>query len=222
MEATAILDLEAPRSGERVLLLAPPGELGAIAESVLAAVGEGGRVIALVRGDPWLQGAFPARLEIHDADPGHPHQARGPFDLVLCWGSTPFARSFEQLLGPLRQALRPGGRLAVELPSYGFCPALQASDPRASEWWLPGVAAWREALSRHDLRAVEANSTTRVSQYETLAELVDALVRPFAVDFEGQRGLELTEVLRENLAKAFEGAEEIAVARRFVRARALR
>ena len=205
-----------------MLLLAPPGELELVAESALGAVGEDGRVIALVRGDPWLQGRFPNRLELHDADPGHPRQARGPFDLVLCWGSSPYVRSFEQLLEPLRQAMRPGGRLAFELPSYGFCPTLQACDPRASTWWLPGVAAWREALARHELREVEANSTTRVIHYETLAELVDALVKPSAVDFEGQRGLELTEELRENLAKAFEGAEDLALARRFVRARALR
>lgn len=211
-----------PEPGDRVLCLAPPGELFEVGQASIERVGATGRVCALVVGDPYLQGAVPARLEVHDGDPARPHNVRGPFDVVLVWGSTPFLSTLPALLAPVRDALRPGGKLALDVPAYGFCAVLQASDPRAAEWSLPSADELRGELAELGFRDIEVTPHTELAEYGTLAEMAEALARPFPLAFEGRDGEELLEEIRANLVRGFEGADELSLARRKLRGSALR
>ncbi len=213
-EFQAILQSAAPKVGERVLCLAPPGDLGDVLRRFVARATPEGRVVGLVRGDPWIQADIPPGVEVHDGIPERPSIVRGPFDLVAIWGSTPFLDGLEPLLAPIYAALRPGGRLAIDLPAYGFSPVLQACDPRAAGWCLPSVATFREALTDQGFRDVQGVARIDVTTYETLAELLGELARPVPLAFEGPVGNELTATLRANLARAFEGDTELSLARR--------
>lgn len=210
-----------PQSGERVLCLAPPGELRGVVEASLEQVGPGGRVVVPVRGDPYVQANLPARVEVIHGDPGQPPVA-GPFDVVLAWSRVPFLGSLSQFLVPVRDSLRPGGRLELDLPTYGFCPLLQACDPRAADWYLPGTDALREALEVLGFRDIAVSMRVELRSYGTLAQVVDDWIRPFPLAFEGEAGAELTRRLRGNLVRAFEGSRDLSLALRRARGAARR
>lgn len=208
-------------AGERVLLIAPPGELEDVAIDVLHRVGEDGRATAIVSGEPFLQATLPARLEVVDGDVARP-RADGPFDAILAFGSTPFVQSFESFLDPLIPALRPGGRFVFELPCRGFSPVLSSCDPRGASWWLPSTAEWRDALEARGFRDVDAKRVIHRESWTTLAELLDSRVRAFPLEFENRAGVERQDALRKALAERFESVDELELALRFTSGRAIR
>lgn len=222
MNATeSILDRARPTLGERVLLLAPPGELEDVATDVLHRIGSEGQAVAIVSGEPFLQATLPTTLEIVDSSLSAP-RIRGRFDAIVAWGSAPWLESFDSFLEPLVSGLRPGGRLVFELPCRGFSPILESSDPSGQSWWLPRVADWRAALVQRGFRDVEVSRRTRRATWDTLAELLDARVRPFPLDFENLQGVERQEAMRNALAESFESDHDLELAMRYAIGRAIR
>jgi hypothetical protein len=211
-----LLDAWQPRRDERVLCLAPPGELVPRVHEVLAGVGAVGRVVAVVRGEAWLSADLSPGIEVVDDDAGAPRRLPGPFDLALVWGSLPFVAGLAELLAPLREALRPGGRLWLDLPAHGWSAVLQACDPRAASWWLPAPGEVEETLVEHGWRDVRVETWLELDTYTSVAEVLEALSRPFPVDFEGAAGRRLAETLRLGLARTF-GDHQVSLARRRVR-----
>ena len=209
------------RAGERLLLLAPPGEVEEIAGDALHRI-QAGHAVAVVRGEPFLQGKLPAKLGIVDDNPACPQRLSGPFDAILSWGSVPFLASFESFLSPLPRLLRPGGRLVFELPCSGYSPVLQACDPEGGRWWLPSVNDWREALAEHGFREIEVARHVTRQHWLTVGELLDARVRPFPLDFENRAGVERQEQLRNALAEAFGGVDELELVLRYAVGYAMR
>lgn len=211
-----------PGKGQRVLCLAPPGELAEPAGLCLHAVGPEGLVVAPVRGEPFLTEALPPELRVHDGHPGEPGAIEGPFDLVLSWGSMPFIDELDGFLGTVRSALRPGGKLCFDLPAYGFSPILQASHPLAKDWSLPGADEFRASLEEAEFRNVRCAAWVDVREHRSLGDLVDAIVMPFPLHYEGRAGKKLLHELRRNLSEVFEKTEKLSFALRRVRASAMR
>jgi len=215
-----------PPPGTRVLCLAPPGELAATTRVCLEAVRAGGAhkgmVAALVEGEPFLHDPLPPELSIIGDDPGQPNTNFGPFDMVLAWGSSPFLGDLDAFLRAVRDATRPGGRIWLDLPAYGFSPILQACHPDAEHWVLPHRSELTTSLEQLGFRDVNTATWVEVRDYDTLADLIDDVVTPFPLRYEGRDGQAMLHTLRQNLASAFEGAVDLSLALRRVKARALR
>jgi len=215
-----------PSAGMRVLCVSPCGELGPTARVCLEAVHSGGaqrgHVAAIVEGEPFLRDPLPPELRIIDDDPGRPVTRIGPFDLVLAWGSTPFLDDLDGFLRAIRDATRPGGKISLDLPGYGYSPILQACHPDAERWVLPHKSSLTTSLEELGFRDVETATWVEVRDYDTLADLIDDIVTPFPLRYEGSGGQAKLHTLRRNLASAFEGATDISIALRRVKARALR
>ncbi|MEZ5989348.1 MAG: hypothetical protein R3F30_09540 [Planctomycetota bacterium] len=210
-----------PEPGSRVLLLAPPGELASAASRCLDAVGARGRVVAAVRGEPACSTPCPSgSRSATSTRPGPP--ASRALRPRLVWGSLPFVTSLPDLLEPVRHALRPGGALRLDLPTAGYSTILASCHPGAAAWLLPDKEACRGALAELGLRDVELHTWVELHQHEGVAELVEALVAIDPLRYEGRDGRETLEVLRQNLASAFHGAERCDLALRRLRASARR
>lgn len=211
-----------PAIDNRVLCLAPPGELSELSERCLEAVGEAGRVTVILPGDPFLHGDLPPNVEIIEGRPQNPTMLEGPFDLVLAWGSYPFVEDLDEFLPPIVSLLRPGGRICFDLPGYGFCPVLQACHPAAHTWLLPRLVDFEEALSDLELRDVKGSTWVELRKYASLPDMLEDLIKPYPLHFEGRRGEALLNQLRKNLSSAFQGTEDLSLALRRIRLRALR
>ena len=213
---------EPPEPGSRLLLLAPPGELADLAQAALDAVGPEGRVHCLMRGEPFLHGPLPSRLEYLEGDPARTEGLRGPFDLILCRSRFPFVQDLESWLAPLGPALRPGGRLALDLPAYGFSAPILASHPSAEDWVLPHPSELAEALANAGFREQECHSKVEIWSLQSFADLVEEIALADSIFFEGLDGRNKLETLRQNLAEAFLDPGPLDVALRRVHARAQR
>ena len=212
-----------PQEGERILLACPPGELAPVAQPCLEAVGESGRCLALVRGEPFLHGLLPRRLDILDQDPGRPEGIQGPFDLVLVFGSHPFLRlSLQEALRPFYDCLRPGGRIGVDIPAFGFDARILAAHPDAGRWVLPSRGDLHGALSGLGFREIEVNPHVELRSYPDLNSLVEDFVQPCPFDYEGDQGQRVLETFRAQLASAFRGSSEPSLGLRRMRAKGRR
>ncbi len=212
-----------PRAGERILLACPPGELARVAEPCLEAVGAGGRTVALVRGEPFLHGPLPRRLEILDFDPGAPAELEGPFDRVFVFGTHPFFReSLLDALRPFYSCLRPGGRIGLDVPAFGYDARLLAAHPDAGRWILPGRTDLHGALSELGFRDIEVSPHVEVHSYPDLNSLVEDFIHPCPLDYEGDQGQRVLETFRAQLASAFRGSPQPSLGLRRLRARGRR
>lgn len=220
-DSTALLDRSLPTRGERLLLLAPPGELEDIALDVLHRVGEDGEATAVVRGDAFLQAKLPTRLRVVDAKLAQP-ALDGHFDAILAWGSTPWIRGTDETADAILPMLRPGGRFVFDLPCYGFSPVLQSCDPQGGDWVLPQGEDWRTSLEKRGFRDVRVRRRIVRASWATLAELLDARVRAFPLDFENREGVERQDKLRKALAEALGRDTEIELALRYASGHAIR
>ena len=213
---------EPPEPGSRILLLAPPGELAELALAALEAVGPEGSVHCLMRGEPFLHGPLPSRLEYLEGEPSRTHGIRGPYDLILARGRFPFVDELATWLAPLIPALRPGGRLALDLPAYGFSAPILASHPLAHDWVLPHPSEMLEALEKTGLRDAECRSEVEIWSLPSFADLVEEIALSDSIFYEGREGRDKLEVLRQNLAAAYPEAGPVDLALRRVHARAQR
>ena len=211
-----------PAQDHRILCLAPPGELFELSARCLEAVGASGRVTVMLPGDPFLHASLPPEVEIIEGRPEKPEKLEGPFDLVLAWGSYPFINDLDEFLGLLVKLLRPGARLCLDLPAYGFCPVLQASHPAASTWLLPRLVDMEEACFELELRDICGMTWVELRKYDSLPDMLEDLIKPYPLQFEGRRGEALLDELRKNLSSAFRGTEDLSLALRRTRLRALR
>ncbi|GEM_PF-2631969 len=208
--------------GLRCLLCAPPGEILDLAHPLLEAVGPGGKVRALLRGEPFLHGPVPPGLTFLDRAPGSPRDLEGPFDLALGFGSLPFIEDPRAFLEGLRRALRPGGRLLLDLPARGFQVLLQACLPGAGAYELVD-AAWFEAeLEAQGFRGVEIRPLRQRRRFRDFAALMQDLCRPEALSFEGELGAARLESLREALAEALGDRRDFTLVFRRLRVHAMR
>ena len=211
-----------PERGSRLLLLTPPGELADLAQAALDAVGPEGSVQCLMRGEPFLHGPLPSRLEYLEGDPARTEGIRGPYDLILARSRFPLIHDLEGWLAPLVPALRPGGRVALDLPAYGFSAPIQASHPSAGDWILPHPSELAEALELAGFRDQECHSEVEIWSLPSFADLVEEIARADSIFYEGREGRDKLDVLRQNLAAACVEAGPLDVSLRRVHARAQR
>ncbi len=213
---------EPPERGSRLLLLAPPGELAHLAKAALDAVGREGSVQCLIEGEPFLHGPLPGRLQTLDGDPRRATGVQGPYDLILARSRFPLVQDLDAWLTALTPALRPGGRLSLDLPAYGFSAPIQASHPAAADWVLHHPSEIVEALKQSGFRAQECKSEVEVWSLPSFADLVEEIAAADSIFFEGREGRERLEVLRQNLAAVFVEAGPLDLTLRRLHARAQR
>lgn len=212
-----------PGEGERILIACPPGELARVAGPCLDAVGPTGRIVALLRGEPFLHGPLPQTLEILDLDPGAPAALEGPFDLVLVFGSHPFfRRSLGDTLRPFYSCLRPGGRIGLEIPAFGFDTRILAAHPDAGRWILPSRSDLHGALEELGFREIEVSAHVEVRTYPDLNSLVEDFIGPCPFDYEGDQGQKTLEDFRAQLSSAFRGSPAPSLSLRYFRAKGRR
>ena len=218
----ASLLAEPPEPGSRILLLSAPGELAELAQAALDAVGPDGRVQCLIRGEPFLHGALPAGLETLEGNPARAQGIRGPYDLILARSRFPLVEDLDVWLAAINQALRPGGRLVLDLPAYGFSAPIQASHPAAEQWVLHHPSEMTEALARAGFREQAARTEMEIWSLPSFADLVEEIAAADSIFFEAREGRARLEALRQNLAAAFVEAGPVDLALRRLHARAQR
>ncbi len=199
-----VLDLLAPRPGERILDLGC-GD-GALTERIAAA---GAQVVGCDASPELLAAAAARGLDVRYAD-GHALPFAGEFDAVftnaaLHWMS----RDPSAVVAGVRRALRPGGRFVGEFGGHGNVAAvvtalLAALDRRgvdgtaAMPWYFPTADEYRALLQAHGFVVDSITLLPRPTPLPTgMAGWLETFAAPIVRHLpEGERGPALAEAER--------------------------
>lgn len=156
-----LLDLLAPRPGERIL------DLGCGTGQLTAEIARrGAHVVGLDRSAEMLADArcnFP-HLEFVDADAAR-FEFRKPFDAVFSNAALHWVKDADGVAASVARALAPGGRFVAEMGGKGNIATVQAAlravlGPSADEqspWYYPSVDEYSSLLERHGLEVRSAS-----------------------------------------------------------------
>ncbi len=180
-QARDLVDLLAPRPGERVL------DLGCGTGALTAEIAErGAEILGVDRSEEMISQArkkFPA-LNFQTLD-ARQLRFNGEFDAVFSNAALHWIPEAEEVIDGVARALKSGGRFVAEFGGkgnirrlvarfYAAFAALEMREPEdVSPWFYPGIAEYAGLLENHGLEVREAS-------------LFD---RPTALE-EGERGLE--------------------------------
>ncbi|MCA8972091.1 MAG: class I SAM-dependent methyltransferase [Planctomycetes bacterium] len=220
-----ILGRADPRTGERILLLAPPGDIEAIAVDLRHRVGDRGQIRAIIAGEPYMQARLAPEVEVIDDRVDAPSslgRSIGAFDLVLAWGSVPWLPRENEIFGRILAALRPGGRFVFDVPSRDYSEALETCEGVMYDWFLPDSADFEHALDDAGFREVEIECIRHDFQFDTLAELIDARTRPFPLEYENAIGVERQTALRNAFAHMFDRDHDLELTLNHIAGHAIR
>jgi len=189
-KAKGLLDLLAPRSGERILDLGcGTGQL----TSEIAATGA--HVVGVDRSEEMIERArnkFSAlRFEVCDARSLPFHEE---FDAVFSNAALHWIPEAEPVVEGVVNALRPGGRFVAELGGKGnvrnVVLALEAalielgiSTAGANPWFYPGIAEYSALLENHGLEVREAALFERPSTLEDAERGLETWITMFCGTF---------------------------------------
>ena len=87
---------------------------------------------------------------------------------------------------------------------------------------LPRLVDMEEACFELELRDICGMTWVELRKYDSLPDMLEDLIKPYPLQFEGRRGEALLDELRKNLSSAFRGTEDLSLALRRTRLRALR
>ncbi len=185
--APAVLDLLAPRPGERILDLGC-GD-GVLTEKIAAA----GAVVVAVDAAPDMVAAARARGLDARVVPGQNLNFDGEFDAVFSNAALHWMRPAEAVLAGVRRALKPGGRFVGELGGHNNTAAVMVAlsavlgrrgldARRLSPWWFPSAEAYRAKLEAAGFTVDEILIIPRPTP---LPAGLEAWLDTFAEDFFG-------------------------------------
>lgn len=152
-----VLDLLAPRPGERILDLGC-GD-GALTQKLAA---RGAAVVAVDRSPEQVTAARARGLDARVAD-GAQLEFRSEFDAVFSNAALHWMREADAVIEGVFRALKPGGRFVGEMGGAGnvakvLAATIEALDRRgidgrgAVPWYFPGTAEYRTKLERRGFR----------------------------------------------------------------------
>lgn len=184
---TAVLELLAPRPGERILDLGC-GD-GVLTERIAAA----GAVVVGVDAAPDMIAAARARGLDARVVAGHDLTFDGEFDAVFSNAALHWMRPAEAVLAGVHRALKPGGRFVAEMGGHNNTAAIMVAlravlgrrgieAQRLSPWWFPSAAAYRAKLEAAGFTVGEIRIVPRPTP---LPAGLDAWLDTFAGDFFG-------------------------------------
>ncbi|HVB18554.1 MAG TPA: methyltransferase domain-containing protein [Stellaceae bacterium] len=202
----AVLDLLAPKTGERILDLGC-GD-GALTGKLLAA---GAEVVAVDAAPDMVAAACAKGIDAR-VMAGQSLAFEREFDAVFSNAALHWMRPPEAVLAGVRRALKPGGRFVAEMGGHGNTAAIMVAigavlgrrgldAQRLSPWYFPSAAAYRGKLEEAGFSVTEIVIHPRPT---VLASGLDAWLDNFFDDFfaplaesdrDAARG-EMTELLR--------------------------
>ena len=202
----AVLDLLAPKTGERILDLGC-GD-GALTGKLLAA---GAEVVAVDAAPDMVAAACAKGIDAR-VMAGQSLAFEREFDAVFSNAALHWMRPPEAVLAGVRRALKPGGRFVAEMGGHGNTAAIMVEigavlgrrgldAQRLSPWYFPSAAAYRGKLEEAGFSVTEIVIHPRPT---VLASGLDAWLDNFFDDFfaplaesdrDAARG-EMTELLR--------------------------
>jgi trans-aconitate methyltransferase len=157
--ARPVLDLLAPKRGERVLDLGC-GD-GVLTEEIAAS---GADVLGADLSDELLAAAAAKGLKVQKVD-GHALPFQSEFDAVFSNAALRWMRRPDLVIAGVARALRPKGRFVGELGGHGNVAAIatamravgktRGGDPaRVAPWFFPSVDQYRRLLEAGGFRAI--------------------------------------------------------------------
>jgi ubiquinone/menaquinone biosynthesis C-methylase UbiE len=221
--AAALVDVAAPRPGERALDVACG--TGVVARLVAERVGSTGAVAGLDANPGMLTVARSvqgpdAAIEWHQSSAEKLPFSDGAFDLVTCQMGLQFFPDKAAALREQRRVLAPGGRVALNLPGP-TPPLFQAfADALARHVGPPAAGFVQVVFSLHDAGEIRALMTEAGFQDVRVEAATATLPLPAPVDFMwqyihstplagviGQVGDEQRDALERDVADAWRAAE---------------
>jgi SAM-dependent methyltransferase len=199
---TPVLDLLAPRAGERIL------DLGCGDGTLTARIAAAGAAVVAVDAAPDMVAAARAHgLEARVAAAQElPFAAE--FDAVFSNAALHWMRPAAAVLAGVHRALKPGGRFIGEMGGHGNTAAIMVAIAailgrrgldarRLSPWHFPSAAAWRGELEAAGFAVDEIRCVPRPTP---LPAGLDAWLDTFAEDFLGalpaaDRAMALAEII---------------------------
>jgi trans-aconitate methyltransferase len=186
-KAKGVVDLLAPKSGERILDLGcGTGHL----TSEIAA--KGARVVGVDRSPEMIAEArkqYPSlKFEVADA---RRLAFNSEFDAVLSNAALHWIPDAEQVVQGISKALKPGGRFVAEFGGKGNVAHLAAAIARASRalglernheehpWYYPSLAEYASLLEKHGLEVREAALFDRPTRLEDGEKGLEIWLRMF-------------------------------------------
>ena len=198
-----LLDLLAPRPGERVLDIGC-GD-GALTERL---VGAGCRVVAIDSSAAQVRAARARGIDARVADACALHFDR-EFDAVFSNAVLHWITDPDAALAGMRRALAPGGRLVAELGGHGCVAAVREAlavvlgrrgidAESCNPWYFPTVAEYRARLAAHGFAVDSIRLFPRATRLPSdLTDWLRTFAQPFlAAVPEGERPAVCDEVRR--------------------------
>ena len=216
-KAKGLVDLLAPKSGERIL------DLGCGTGVLTAEIaGRGATVLGIDRSPEMVAQAkskFPAlKFEVVDATK---MEFDGEFDAVFSNAVLHWIPEAERVVSGIARALKPGGRFVAEFGGKGNIQilvkafhqafvALGMSEPAGvSPWFYPGIAEYAALLEKHGLEVRSAALFERPTVLEDGGKGLENWIRVFRQTFLEKMGEEaaakwIHEVERQCRAELFQ------------------
>ena len=149
----ALIDLVAPRPGERIL------DLGCGEGALTARIAERAAVVGIDASAEQIEATRARGIEAHVMDAARLPYA-GEFDAVFSNAALHWMKDQDAVLDGIFRALKPGGRLVAECGGAGNVETVRAAlhaaverrgiDAEAADpWHFPAAAAYRARLERH-------------------------------------------------------------------------
>ena len=199
----AILDLLAPRPGEKILDLGcGSGQLtGAIAEAGASVIGLDASPEMLVE----ARTNFPG-LDFRPGDAAE-FSLDESVDAVFSNATLHWVKNADAAVGCIARALKPGGRFIAEFGGHGniqsIVDALHAVlGPVETPWYYPSIGEYATILERHGLEPRQAwliDRPTPVEGEDGMENWLAVFARDFVRDMSEPRGRELFHAVAERL-----------------------